>query len=119
MIYENDLQEIIKAYVTPDLDSEMILGWQDVINLKIIPKSFPKSIVSTNKILVNPKEGKVASKAFEKVLIDVFQLKGQYYIVMVDRYFGWPMVAQLRKTDATIVTRVLLEWFNISVYQIV
>ena len=51
-----------------------------------------------------------ASRPFEAVSMDLFEHAGDQYLVCVDRYSGWPMVAKLRKTDTKTVTKQLVDW---------
>ena len=53
-----------------------------------------------------------ASRPFESVSIDLYDSAGKQYLIMVDRYTGWPFVEKLRKTDTTTITDCLLNWFN-------
>ena len=52
-----------------------------------------------------------ASRPFEAVSVDLFDLAGKSYLVMVDRYSGWPCVAKLSRTDTKVVTDTLADWF--------
>ena len=52
-----------------------------------------------------------ADYPLERVSADLFQANGDDYIVMVDRYSGYPFVERLRNTATSSVLRVLEEWF--------
>ena len=52
-----------------------------------------------------------ASRPFEAVSVDLGMLKGVNYLVLVDRFTGWPMVKRLTKLDTTAITKILEEWF--------
>jgi hypothetical protein len=43
---------------------------------------------------------------------DLFDYKGQPWLVMVDRYSGWPFVAKMKGSDTVSVCRQLSIWFN-------
>jgi transposase InsO family protein len=47
----------------------------------------------------------------EKVSVDLFELAAIAYLVVVDRYSGYPFVARLRTTTTAAVCLVLLRWF--------
>ena len=51
------------------------------------------------------------SRPFEAISIDLGYLKGDHYLVMVDRYSGWPEVQKMTKLDTKAVTEVLKTWF--------
>ena len=51
------------------------------------------------------------SRPFEAISIDLGYLKGDHYLVMVDRYSGWPKVQKMTKLDTKAVTEVLKTWF--------
>jgi len=55
-----------------------------------------------------------ASRPMESVSLDLFANAGQTYLVMVDRFSGWPWVAHLRKTDTSAVLRTIQQWFQFS-----
>jgi hypothetical protein len=43
---------------------------------------------------------------------DLFDYKGQPWLVMVDRFSGWPFVAKMRGSDTASVCKQLSSWFN-------
>jgi hypothetical protein len=47
----------------------------------------------------------------EKVSVDLFDVAGVSYVVLVDRYSGYPWVARLASTTTEAVCQVLLRWF--------
>ncbi len=47
----------------------------------------------------------------EAVSTDLFQSEGKHYIVMVDRYSGFPFVQQLTRLNTNTITKVLHQWF--------
>ena len=53
----------------------------------------------------------VASYPMEKVAMDLFDLRGGNFLVMVDRYIGFPWVTRLRSTAMTSVCAALLDCF--------
>ncbi len=46
------------------------------------------------------------------VAVDLYSYGGRDYLVMVDRYSGYPFVQRLRKTHTGAVTEVMEEWFH-------
>jgi hypothetical protein len=52
-----------------------------------------------------------AIRPFQSVSADLFECSAKTYLVLVDRYSGWPLVHRLNKTSTSCVTRVLQEWF--------
>ncbi|TRY79835.1 hypothetical protein TCAL_10919 [Tigriopus californicus] len=46
-----------------------------------------------------------------KVSIDLFDLGGQSFLVLIDRYSGYPFVAHLKVTTTSAVCLTLLGWF--------
>ena len=53
-----------------------------------------------------------ASFPMEKALADLFQFRSQHYLVLVDRYSGFPMVSKLRNLSSATVIRNLTELFD-------
>ena len=53
----------------------------------------------------------VASRPFEAVSVDLGQLDGVHYLILADRFSGWPMVAKLTKLETSAITNVLEDWF--------
>ena len=43
--------------------------------------------------------------------VDLFTANGMNYLVMVDRYSGFPFCKQMRNTNTSAVTSILLQWF--------
>eukprot|EP00095_Tigriopus_kingsejongensis_P000402 snap_masked-scaffold19_size710362-processed-gene-4.9 protein:Tk00402 transcript:snap_masked-scaffold19_size710362-processed-gene-4.9-mRNA-1 annotation:"PREDICTED: uncharacterized protein LOC100900865" len=52
-----------------------------------------------------------AQRPFESVSVDLFELKGQHYLVMVDRYSLWTCVQNVRKLDTATIVQCLDRWF--------
>ena len=52
-----------------------------------------------------------ATAPMTHVGVDLFDFQGKDWLVMVDRYSGFPFVKRLMKTSTSNVTGVLLEWF--------
>ncbi|TRY80499.1 hypothetical protein TCAL_13164 [Tigriopus californicus] len=48
----------------------------------------------------------------QHVSVDLFDLKGTTFLVMVDHYLGFPFVAKLRSTSIKTIVDVLLRWFT-------
>ena len=48
----------------------------------------------------------------EKVVLDLFELRGQHYLIMADRYSGWPFVKKMHSLTTDKVTDKLESWFN-------
>ena len=53
----------------------------------------------------------MASRSFEAVSVDLGNQHGAYYLVLIDRYSGWPMVKPLKKLNTAEVTSILEDWF--------
>jgi len=53
----------------------------------------------------------VAAAPMEQVAVDLFDHKGQDWLVMVDRYSGFPFTKRLRSTTSEAVTSALTAWF--------
>ena len=68
--------------------------------MKFLPSLPPEPLIQT-----------LATRPFEKVSLDLFQITKNYYLVVADRYSGWPLVEQMSKTNTTSITDVLQEWF--------
>ena len=51
-----------------------------------------------------------ASRPMEAVSLDLFETGGCQYLVMTDRYSGWPWVARLKKTDSATVINAITNW---------
>ena len=52
-----------------------------------------------------------ASRPFEAVSIDLGYLEGTHYLILADRYSGWPMVKRLTKLNTKSITAILEDWF--------
>ncbi|TRY80738.1 hypothetical protein TCAL_04348, partial [Tigriopus californicus] len=52
-----------------------------------------------------------SNKPFEAVSIDLLQVKGQHFIVVVDRFSSWTCVAPLKKLDTHSVIKLIENWF--------
>ena len=52
-----------------------------------------------------------ADYPMEMVSVDLFSAAGKDYLVMIDRYSGFPFVARLRSTTTTAVLNILDSWF--------
>ena len=44
---------------------------------------------------------------FEAVSVHIGYLRGDYYLVLVDRYSGWPEILRLTKLETGVITKVL------------
>ena len=47
----------------------------------------------------------------EKVELDLFEWKGQNWLIMIDRFSGWPFAQRLNKTTTDKITSTLDGWF--------
>ena len=53
-----------------------------------------------------------ATRPFERISIYLGYQKGNNYLIGMDRYSGWPMVAPIpRKANTTTITNILNDWF--------
>ena len=48
----------------------------------------------------------------EQVAVDLFNCAGQYWLVMVDRYSGYPFAQKLSSLSAESVFNICLHWFH-------
>ena len=69
--------------------------------LEHLPSSQPEPLLQT-----------AATYPMESVSVDLAESKGHDYLIMADRYSGFPFIKQLRKTDTATITRTLLSWFH-------
>ena len=53
-----------------------------------------------------------AWRPFQQVSVDLAQLEGKHYLVLADRYSGWPEVKQLTHLDTHSITKTLEEIFE-------
>ena len=60
---------------------------------------------------VEPQIWTMTSRPFEAVSVDLGYLNGTHYLVLMDRYSGWPLVKPLKKLDTAFVTSTLEDWF--------
>ena len=69
----------------------------------------------TAALLSQPLEPQIpteATRPFKRISIDLGCLKGNNYLIGMDRYSGWPMAAPiLRKANTTTIKAILDEWF--------
>ena len=47
------------------------------------------------------------SSPFQKLNMDLAQLNGKHYLVVLDRYSGWPEITELKNLETDAVTRAL------------
>ena len=59
-----------------------------------------------------PIKNSTASYPMDLVGMDLFQSGSSHYLVMVDRFSGFPFVAHLRSLTTSAVVKVLLSWFQ-------
>ena len=62
--------------------------------------------------MVAGKPSDSAGAPMEHVGTDLFEYAGKHYLLVVDRFSGYPLVKQLNKTDTGAVIRKMTEWFN-------
>ena len=60
---------------------------------------------------LEPQINTYASRPFEAVSTDLGKQAGVHYLILVDRYSGWPMAVPLKNLDTKAVTTELDEWF--------
>lgn len=70
------------------------------ICLSALPSLSPEPILSD-----------VATYPMEKVSVDLFDLEGKSFLVLVDQFSGFPFVARLKVTSTSEVCQTLLGWF--------
>ncbi|XP_059087680.1 uncharacterized protein K02A2.6-like [Tigriopus californicus] len=61
--------------------------------------------------LVEPLIQSTASRPFEAISVDIFESAGAHYLIMADRFSGWPCVARLSRMDTQAVINILQDWF--------
>jgi transposase InsO family protein len=54
-----------------------------------------------------------ADKPMDNVSVDLFELKGKHYLVMVDRFSSFPFLSKLTTKGTDTITRILTDWFNL------
>ncbi|XP_059080065.1 uncharacterized protein K02A2.6-like [Tigriopus californicus] len=52
-----------------------------------------------------------ATRPFESVSVDLFHSAGAHYLIMVDRFTGWPCVSRLSRLDTRTIKDILEDWF--------
>ncbi|XP_059097949.1 uncharacterized protein K02A2.6-like [Tigriopus californicus] len=57
-----------------------------------------------------PPQKSISQHPFQDVSVDLFEEKGHYYLVLVDRYSGWPCISKLNKLDTNTITNILSNW---------
>ena len=121
-----DVTMPVKAYVTDAMENKFFLSCNDMKRFGIIHKDFPK-INNQIKQMVNAQEKcngllpslprempkiTTANRPFEAVSADLFEVAKKNYLVCVDRYSGYPLVARLAKTDTAAIIRQLRHWIS-------
>jgi hypothetical protein len=59
-----------------------------------------------------PEVKRVASCLMEAVSVDLMEVKGIKYLVMVDRFSSYPLVKVVRSATTASITKILSSWFN-------
>jgi hypothetical protein len=59
-----------------------------------------------------PEVKRVASYPMEAVSVDLMEVKGTKYLVMVDRFSSYPLVKVVRSATTASITKILSSWFN-------
>ena len=60
---------------------------------------------------LEPRIQTFASRPFEQVSVDLGYQNGTHYLILADRYSGWPLCKPLRKLDTKATIDVLEDWF--------
>ena len=60
---------------------------------------------------LEPQIQTTSSRPWEAVSVDLGYYRSTHYLVLMDRYSGWPLVQPLRKLDTAAVTTTLDDWF--------
>ena len=53
----------------------------------------------------------VASRPLEAMSVDLGYYKGTHYLVLIDRYSGWPLMNPLKELNAFVVKSISEDWF--------
>jgi transposase InsO family protein len=59
-----------------------------------------------------PEVKRIASYPMEAVSVDLMEVKGVKYLVMVDRFSSYPLVKVVRTATTSAITKILSSWFN-------
>jgi hypothetical protein len=59
-----------------------------------------------------PEVKRIASYPMEAVSVDLMEVKGTKYLVMVDRFSSYPLVKVVRTATTSSITKILSSWFN-------
>lgn len=59
-----------------------------------------------------PIKQEVAAYPMEKVSADLFEVDGCHFLLMIDRYSGYPFVSRLHQLSTATICRILLGWFQ-------
>jgi len=84
------------------------------VDIKRVVESCPKCQSLRPSLPLEPlQDFPQASGPMTDVAVDLFQYGSDHFLVMVDRFSGFPMVHKLSSLSTTAITRVLQGWFNI------
>jgi hypothetical protein len=59
-----------------------------------------------------PEVKRIASYPMEAVSVDLMEVKGTKYLVMVDRFSSYPLVKVVRAATTSSIAKILSSWFN-------
>ena len=79
--------------------------------LKQLIHSCPQCLELAPSAPKQPLQPSTSSYPMQTVGLDLFQALGSHYLVMMDRYSGFPFVARLNKLTTSAVLNVLDNWF--------
>ena len=91
-----------QLYFWPGMNSAIKNMVDTCVQCSELRSSFPKLPIQ---------EKSEATAPMTHVGVDLFDFQGQDWLVMVDRYSGYPFTQRLRRTTTSDVTSVLNEWF--------
>ena len=94
-------------------DARQLYFWPGMTNhIELMIANCRECIAALPSQTLEPQIPTEATRPFEHISIDLGYQKGNNYLIGMDRYSGWPMVAPIpRKANTTTITNILDDWF--------
>ena len=94
-------------------DARQLYFWPGMTNqIELMIANCRECIAVLPSQTLEPQIPTEATRPFERISIDLGYQKGNNYLIGMDRYSGWPMVAPIpRKCNTTTITNILDDWF--------